>query len=292
MPALIVALLWLASTPSAFAHAVADTSDNEWPLLTLLMLVAAWYVLGLAKVWKDSRLGRRQLVRRAAMFAAGWGVIAASLLTPLHELGGRSFTAHMVEHELLMMLAAPLIAWSTPLGIFIWALPARTRRSCAHVGHRRWFANTWSTLSTPLVATLAQAVAMWLWHAPRPFNAALLSEGWHTAQHLSFMGTALLFWWSLAAAASAGKPGIAAMWLFFTSLHTGLLGALMTFAASPWYPRYVELGLSGLRGLTPLEDQQLAGLIMWIPGGLIHAIVALCYLARWLRAPGAAWKVT
>lgn len=79
------------------------------------------------------------------------------------------------------------------------------------------------------------------------------------------------------------RHGVAAFWLFFTSMHSGLLGALMALSASPWYARYVAMGMSGTGGLTPLEDQQIAGLIMWIPGGAIHAVVALVYLSRWFR---------
>jgi cytochrome c oxidase assembly factor CtaG len=135
-------------------------------------------------------------------------------------------------------------------------------------------------------ASLLQAIMLWLWHAPALFNAALLSEGWHVAQHLCLFGSALLFWWSMSRASSLDRHhGVAAFWLFFTSLHSGLLGALMSFSESPWYPKYAALALAGAGGLTPLEDQQLAGLIMWIPGGAFHAIVALIYLNRWFQIP-------
>jgi cytochrome c oxidase assembly factor CtaG len=181
-----------------------------------------------------------------------------------------------------------MLAWSKPIGVLLWVFPSRARRSIAAVGQRRWYAGAWSAVSTPLMAALLQAIAMWAWHAPGLFNRALLSEGWHAAQHLSFVLTAILFWWSIDAAARERRAGVAAFWLFFTSLHSGLLGVLMTFAQSPWYPRYIELGLRGLSGMTPIEDQQLAGLIMWIPGGLVHAIAALVYLGRWLRVPRSA----
>jgi cytochrome c oxidase assembly factor CtaG len=217
------------------------------------------------------------------LFLAGWSVIAGSLLSPLHELGARSFTAHMMEHELLMLGAAPLIAWSRPLGVLLWALPSRIRHWLASVGTATTFKGAWSTLSAPVSASLLQAAMLWLWHAPLFFDRALDAEGWHMLQHLSLLFSALLFWWSMNKAATQERQhGAAAFWLFFTSVHSGLLGALMSLAQSPWYEGYVRLGLRGAGSLSPLEDQQLAGIIMWIPGGLIHAAVAMWYLSRWL----------
>lgn len=286
MRALIGVLLLLPQVVWAHAQAPTGREAGEWVLIAMLFIAGAWFVAGYARVWRSSRIGRGMLARRGALFAAGWLVIASSLLSPLHELGGRSFTAHMIEHELLMLVAAPLIAFSQPLGIFIWALPRASRRVLAAFGHRRWFASLWRNVSSPLSASLIQAAMMWLWHAPRFFDAALRSELWHAAQHLSFVGSALLFWWSINTASALGrKHGVAGFYLFFTSVHSALLGALMAFAESPWYTRYVLMGMSGTAGLSPLEDQQIAGLIMWVPGGAVHAIAALVYLSRWFRLP-------
>lgn len=215
-------------------------------------------------------------------------MIALSLLTPLHELGARSFTVHMIEHELLMLLAVALLALSKPLGVLLWAWPGGVRHAAARLARRRWFSAAWGSISAPLAASLLQAAMLWLWHALVFFDRALGSEAWHAAQHLSLLLSATLFWWAIDTASSLQrKHGVAAFWLFFTSLHSGLLGALMALSASPWYARYAALGMSGPFGLAPLEDQQLAGLIMWVPGGAIHAIVALLYLSRWFRAPRA-----
>jgi len=287
MRALAAALLFVVAR-AALAHAEGSGEAGEGFLIALLFGCAAWYLVGFVRVYAESRGGRPSLARHALLFAGGWLVIALSLLTPLHALGGRSFTAHMIEHELLMLVAAPLFAWSKPLGVLLWAFPARARHSIASIAQHRWYDAAWSGISTPMAAALVQAAVMWLWHAPSLFNRALVSEGWHAAQHLSFVFAAILFWWSIDAAARERRAGVAAVWLFFTSLQSGLLGVLMTFAQSPWYPRYIELGLSGLAGMTPLEDQQLAGIIMWIPGGMVHAIVALVYLSRWLKEPRAA----
>jgi putative membrane protein len=286
MRALIVALLLAPCAVWAHTQDPSGREAGEWVLIALLFLAGAWYVAGYRRVWTASRAGRAMLVRRGILFAAGWLVIAASLLSPLHQLGGRSFTAHMIEHELLMLVAAPLIAFARPIGVFIWALPRSARHALGALGHRRWFASSWRSISSPLSASLIQAAMLWLWHAPAFFDAALRSELWHAAQHLSLVGSALLFWWSInTASCLERKHGVAGFYLFFTSVHSALLGALMAFAESPWYSQYARMGMSGTAGLSPLEDQQIAGLVMWVPGGAVHAIAALVYLSRWFRMP-------
>jgi putative membrane protein len=296
MRTLTIALLVAPGLVWAHSQEPSGREVGEWVLISILFLAGAWYAAGYTHVWRASRTGRATLARRGALFASGWLVIAASLLSPLHELGGRSFTAHMIEHELLMLVAAPLIAFARPIGVFIWALPRSSRRALGALGHRNWFASLWRSLSSPLSASLIQAAMLWLWHAPIFFDAALRSELWHAAQHLSLVCSALLFWWSInTASALERKHGIAGFYLFFTSVHGALLGALMAFAESPWYAQYIRMGMSGTAGLTPLEDQQIAGLIMWVPGGAVHAIAALVYLSRWFRVPrklgGKPWGV-
>jgi mxaJ protein len=283
----LIAVLLLAPC-SVWAHTLEPSGGQagEWVLIALLFLAGAWYALGFRRIWPCSRIGRAMLARRGVLFAVGWLVIAGSLLSPLHRLGARSFTAHMIEHELLMLVAAPLIAFARPIGVFIWALPRSARHALAALGHRRWFAGPWRSISSPLSASLLQAAMLWLWHAPAFFDNALRSELWHAAQHLSLVASALLFWWSINTASSLErKHGVAGFYLFFTSVHSALLGALMAFADSPWYAQYARMGMSGTAGLTPLEDQQIAGLIMWVPGGAVHAVAALVYLSRWFRLP-------
>jgi cytochrome c oxidase assembly factor CtaG len=210
-------------------------------------------------------------------FLAGWLVLAGALVTPLHAAGERSFAAHMFEHELLMLAAAPLLVLSRPVGIALWALPHRVRLALAGVGHH--VGGAWRTLTAPVTATLLQAAALWLWHAPRLFDLALADPGWHIVQHLSFLVTALLFWWAVLHGRGERRAGVAIGCLFFTAMVSGALGALMAFSSSPWYAGYAANGLDAF-GLTPAEDQQLAGLLMWIPGGLVHAVAGLALLAR------------
>ena len=123
---------------------------------------------------------------------------------------------------------------------------------------------------------------MWIWHLPVLFQATLENDAVHTAQHVSFFGSALLFWWAII----YGKRGLASygagvLYLFTTSIHSGILGAFLTFTHRVLYPVYS--GSTESWGLTPLEDQQLGGLIMWVPAGLVYILAALVMFAGWLR---------
>ncbi|MGF6709138.1 putative membrane protein [Luteibacter sp. W1I16] len=244
-------------------------------LAALLYAVGQWRLRGRTSTAFDWR--------RPSFFAAGWLVTALALVSPLHVAGGRSFAAHMFEHELLMLAGAPLLVLSRPLPVMLWALPHAARRGLGRAVLAPGIGATWSMLTHPAVATVLQAVALWLWHAPALFGLALAGEGWHVLQHLSFMVTALLFWSSmLDEARMRHHPMAAVVGLFVTALVSGALGALMAFSASPWYVGYVRLGMTPF-GLTPVEDQQLAGLLMWIPGGVVHAAAALAIVARLLH---------
>jgi cytochrome c oxidase assembly factor CtaG len=238
-------------------------------LILLLFLVGRW------------RLGRRSKLPRSRtwLFLGGWLVLTGALVSPLHEGGERSFTLHMIEHELIMLLATLLLAAAGAGGALAWGLPSPLRNALGG----RWrlpLAALWRRLTEPITATVLQSLVMWAWHAPALFNRALMSQSWHVAQHVSFILASLIFWRAMLDVRRGGYL-VSALCLFLTSLVEGVLGALMSLSASPWYPAYAAMGMSGI-GLDPVSDQQLAGLIMWIPGGLVHGAAALAFLYRWL----------
>jgi putative membrane protein len=249
-----------------------------------LLALAVFYAIGAWRLRRRSGLGRGERAKGARLFAAGWLVLALALLSPLHSGGERSFTLHMIEHELIMLAAAWLLAASRPLPVLLWALPQAIRGKAGSLGNRPWLAIPWRFLTDPVVATVVQAVILVAWHLPGLFDRALAGPGWHAAQHISFLGSALLFWWAMANGRSGRHGfGLSALCLFATSLVGGMLGALMSFSASPWYSAYAAMGMTPL-GMSPAEDQHLAGLLMWIPGGLVHAGAALYFLYKWLKA--------
>jgi putative membrane protein len=256
------------------------------PLAAALLLFAVGY----ARLTR--RAARADYRRRLLFFATGWFLLAAALVSPLHAAGERSFSAHMLEHELLMLAAAPLLVLGEPMVVLLWGFPAPARQTIAALVRTPAVVSLWRSATAPVTATILQAAALWLWHAPMLFDLALAHEGWHAIQHLSFLVSALLFWSAMLGASrrAGGGRALAALCLFATSLISGALGALMAFSQSPWYARYAELGMAPY-GLTPAEDQQVAGLIMWIPGGLVHALAALGLVAALLgpaRAIGGA----
>jgi putative membrane protein len=245
-----------------------------------LAVTAALYARGIARL--RARSGRRRSARRteALAFWAGWVALALALVSPLHRLGETLLAAHMAQHEILIALAAPLIVLGRPLVVTLWGLPPAWRRT---VG--RWVGGLrplWRGLSRLEVAWLLHTLAIVVWHLPGLYQRAAESELLHAVQHTSFIVTALLFWYSvLPGAALRNRHGAAILSLFATMVYTGGLGALLTLARDLWYPGYG--GAAPLWGLTPLEDQQLAGLIMWVPGGISYVLATAWLVVDWLR---------
>lgn len=280
----LAASLLLLIPSAAFAHgghhhegAPGWTLD---PLLVAPLLIALGvFVVGASRLWQRSDLSHPAQRRTIRLFLLGWAVLALALLSPLHEGGERSFALHMIEHELIMLVATALLAGSGAGGALAWGLPKAWRSLPSGAPARLWHG-----LTEPVTATVLQAVALVAWHLPVLFDLALRHPAVHILQHASFLGTSLIFWWAmLHARGDRGRYGVSALCLFATSLIGGALGALMAVSSSPWYASYAALPLTGI-GLSPAADQQLAGLIMWIPGGLVHAGAALVFLHRWLKA--------
>jgi cytochrome c oxidase assembly factor CtaG len=187
----------------------------------------------------------------------------------------------MTQHELLMLLAAPLLVLARPLPTYMHALPGRLRNIVARWLRRPALLAVFRFLTAPLVALFIHGVVRWLWHLPSWFQAALASEWVHGLQHASFFLSALLFWWGLVQGryGRAGY-GLSALFVLVTAIHTGALGALLSFSGHVWYPAYSPR----LREvhLDPLRDQQLAGLIMWVGAFVWMLILTLAFLLAWL----------
>ncbi|MCW5978499.1 MAG: cytochrome c oxidase assembly protein [Bryobacteraceae bacterium] len=253
---------------------------DPWILIPLAL--SGWlYWRGSRPLWAD-KPGRGIRRWEARAFWAGWAALAVALVSPLHALGEALFSAHMAQHELMMVVAAPLVVLGRPLVPFLWGLPLSWRRRAGRLGQYGWFQAGWRALSHPLSAWSIHAVAVWIWHVPGLYEATVENDLIHTFQHVSFLGSALLFWWALIHGREAGMGhGAAIVYVFTTALHGGALGAILTFAPTTWYPIYENTTWAW--GLTALEDQQLAGLIMWIPAGLLYAVAALALAVSLMR---------
>ncbi|HKY04347.1 MAG TPA: cytochrome c oxidase assembly protein [Blastocatellia bacterium] len=251
-------------------------------VVTCLALSGVLYATGLRRLWRAAAPGVGIRKWETAAFAGGWIALFIGLVSPLHPLGRVLFSAHMTQHEILMLVAAPLLVLGRPLIPFLWALPAGWRPKAGALGKVGWFQKLWRAITNPLAAWAIHAVALWIWHAPALFQATIDDEIIHTLQHLSFLVSALLFWWAVIhRSRGLAGYGAAVLYMFTTSVHSGLLGALITFASTIWYPAYAETTASW--GLTPLEDQQLGGLIMWVPAGVVYIVAGLALFAGWLQ---------
>jgi putative membrane protein len=247
-----------------------------------LAAFALIYVVGLVRIWRQAGVGHGITRVQAASFALGWLTLLVALIV-LDELSERLFFAHMAQHELLIVVAAPLSALAGPYLAALWALPPGARRRVAAATRRPWISSVMALGSAPAVIWLLHAVALWVWHVPYLYDAALSHEWVHGLEHLSFFGTAALFWWGLAHGryGRAGY-GAAVIYVFATAVQSGVLGALLTFAPNVWYPAY-DTSAAARFGFTPLEDQQLAGLLMWVPAGIVFIAGGLYFFGAWLK---------
>jgi putative membrane protein len=285
----LAGLLLTVATSSASAHEeLAPVPGKLWSawefnpvVVSALALSGVLYVRGIRRLWHAARPGAGVRAWEAACFALGWCTLAASLISPLHAWGNALFAAHMTQHELLMLVAAPLIVLGRPLPVFLLALPSRVAHDLAHGFKGSVWGRCAGVVSNALAAWLIHAVALWAWHIPALFQAAVRSEYVHALQHASFFFSALLFWWAIIHGGRAIGYGAALLYMFTTAMHSGLLGALITLTGTVWYPTYTKTAPAW--GLTPLEDQQLGGLIMWIPAGLVYLFAGLMLMAGWMR---------
>lgn len=261
------------------------TSDGVWgawsldpSLLLLLAAVAAVYARTVHGLWRTGGRGAGISQRRVLLFVAGMLVLLVALVSPVEALSESLFAAHMVQHLLLTLVAAPLLLLGrVHLGL-VPALPLAWRRR----GARR-LARVVRRAPAAVVVTAVglHVLVLVLWHVPVLYDAAIADGGLHVAEHATLLLTALGYWAVMGAARSRPVP-VAGLAAFVTSLVSVLLAATLTAATQPWYAAH--LGTAPWWGLTALEDQHLAAAIMWIPGGLVHLGAATAAIHYWIRA--------
>ncbi|HEV7488139.1 MAG TPA: cytochrome c oxidase assembly protein [Thermoanaerobaculia bacterium] len=284
-----LALLSLVAAGVAAAHeehaldAGRLPSADAWNAVTALSLVllAIWYVFGLRRLWAH-RAGRAVIpVWRVLAFGAGVAATAIALLSTLDRSSDTLFSAHMVQHEILILVSAPLMVFGRPFIAAVWALGPPFRRVVVRILRDPWLARLWQRLSGPFTVLLLHAVVLWGWHLPWMFELALHHEGIHVIQHLSFFLTAALFWWALIHG-RYGRIGYGAgiLYVFGTALHSEVLSALLTFDSRPLYATHALR--TAAHGLEPIADQQLAGVLMWVPFGAVFVVIGLSLFAAWL----------
>ena len=285
---ILLVLLSCSSAVSAHEGKPHDLEDllYTWsfdPLIVFGLLASAFiYVTGVRNLWRAGGRAHGIGLWAAAAFAGGWISMFVALVSPLHPWGEVLFSAHMTQHEILMLISAPLFVLGRPFVAAMWAVPHASRRPIGAVFNTSRLKNVWRKLTVPFIAFVIHAIALWAWHIPFLFQATLKSDLVHTFQHASFFLSALLFWWAIIyGGRGLSSYGAGVLYLFITSIHSWLLGVLLTLTSRVWYPAYSET--TAWWGLTPIEDQQLGGLIMWVPAGIVYIIAALIMFSGWLR---------
>lgn len=266
-------------------HAGAPPEPHDLPftwrldpwIVVPLVLTAFVYLRG----WRppDGR-GRR------GSFVAGLILIAAALVSPVEAAADVLVSAHMVQHLLLVGLAAPLLAVSAPGAALLRGTPSIVRRRFVSARRSLRIDVAWlRRFRHPTARWLLFVVTFWVWHASVLYAAAVERPLVHVAEHVTFIATSFLVWSSiLGHPATRLPPFVGVIAVFGLALQSVLLAALMTFARTPWYEPYASPAPGW--GLDPLADQQLAGVIMWVPSGLVHSAIGIALLARWLHADG------
>jgi cytochrome c oxidase assembly factor CtaG len=246
----------------------------------LVAAVAAAYAAGVSRAW--GRAGRGRLVHtpQVVMFALGLIATVAVLVGPIDARADHSLTMHMIQHVVLLSVAAPLLAAGEPFTALLWALDDPTRAKVSRWWRRvlrtqygfGWF--VWIAVTLAL-----QTVTLLAWHLPAAYDAAIRHPLLHGLEHLSFLLSATAFWWVVACTGwksrhGAGIFAVAAAW--FPGMA---LGAAMITAKAPWYQAYVTGSPAAA-----LADQQMAGVVMWAFGGFASIVAGVVLFAWWLQA--------
>jgi putative membrane protein len=276
----VVAAVQVLTLSAHEASGTIASSPSTWDasVMVLLALAAMMYLLGTLRLHR--RGARVRTVERAA-FWVGWVAMFVAVAPPMDAASAASFSSHMAQHELLMLIGAPLMIAGRPILPWLWALPDRVRPAAAAGLQNRGLSSLWRWLTLPALAWAVHGAVVWLWHVPVFYEAALRSEAVHAMQHATFVGTAVLFWWGLIYGRyGRAAYGASALFVFITMVHTGALGALFALSTSPYYPLYRERAAAA--GIDPVVDQQIAGLYMWIPSGIVLTVFGLALMLAWL----------
>lgn len=234
-----------------------------------------------ARGWRRSRLPRW----RVLCFASGLTIVVVALESPIGTYDQQLFVMHMIEHMLLILGAAPLLLLGAPLVPMLWGLPEQERRGVARLlGPQSYLSQAGTALTSPVVALGIFLTTFAAWHVPFLYDAAQARSVVHYTEHFMFFSAALLFWWPVIHPTGGARrlSRVASVLYFAPPMVVGtLIGALLTFAPRPLYATYAIA--PRLTTLSPIEDQQLAGLVMWIPSGLVFAAAVLSQIALALR---------
>ena len=240
---------------TAFAHAAAGRASSFEPWLVALLVATAFgYGWGVTRLWRKAGSGRGIRIANVGRFVAGWTVLATALLSPIDGIAEHAFAVHMLQHEMLMVVAAPLLVLSRPLEAWTWARPPKLQRAFALAFSASRIRLAWQRLTAPAFAWSFHASTLWVWHVPALFVAALDNQAIHVLQHTCFFASALVFWWAAVGRRLRTPDATPIALLFTTMLHTSALGLLLTFSPTPWYAQNAPDFWASLRSRTSSSE--------------------------------------
>lgn len=279
LPATVAAHGPAPSDPPTLASLAVDWQVEPIVAGSLLVAAIAWLLL-----IRRVRLLHPEHpvpVLRTVAFFGGLAAIAVALLSGIARYDTTLFSVHMVQHLLLMLVAAPLLAFSAPVTQLLraaspgvrqgWLIPVLHSRVVEAIGH-------------PVVAALTFTVVVWGSHFTGLFELALEDQGVHELEHVGFLVAAMVFWWPVIAADPARRRmafPVRALYLLVQVPVNSFLGMAFVFAPAPLYAHYANLGSP--YGIDALADQQLAGGIMWLAGDVVFIAGILGIIAAWMR---------
>ncbi len=245
------------------------------PIVIGLLVGAIGYYLALRQLHLSAR--RIPPTWQIACYYGGLVTIAIALLGPVDTFNDELFFMHMIQHLSLMEIAAPLVLLGRPVQVVLRAISVkRSGPVLKTVLRPRWVRTTLTVLTAPLLATMAYNFNLGMWHIPAFYDAALRNETIHEIEHMMFFGFALLFWWPMIDPVPRHHkmPKHWAMVAVFITMVVGIaIGAILTLSPGVIYPYYLTTAKPW--GLTPMTDQQLGGVIMWVGGGFIYLLILI-----------------
>ncbi|MEO5987196.1 MAG: cytochrome c oxidase assembly protein [Candidatus Limnocylindria bacterium] len=286
---LITALAMLAIPGTALAHGEVAPAPAfpavllEWTLdplaLSGLLVAAIAYCWAVVRV-RRAHPGNPHPAYRSWLFGGGLAAIGVALLSPIEAYEGTLFSVHMVQHMLLELVAAPLLLAGAPITLTLRTSSATVRRTLLRMLHSRVL----RALSFPVVAWILFAAVNWGWHFSALYDDALENTALHYLQHATFLGAALLFWWPVIGADPSPwrlPHPVRLLYLFLAMPQNSFLGVALMSASTVLYPHYLTNGRTW--GMSPLDDQALGGVIMWVVGDLAFLAGMMAVVVIWMR---------
>lgn len=284
-------LLWLSNPVLSHGDVSVHHPNDIWgqwdfsaAVVIPLLVAALLYGVGLSRAWSSAGWGKVISTTAASCYSFGILTLIIALMSPLDAVSDVLFSVHMVQHLLLILVASPLLVLGTPDMALLWALPKRWRggfgRFCYRLGGS--LSNEDGHSLIPLLLALLATGVLWVWHIPSLYDLALNNEAIHYSEHLSFLVTAILFWSTVLRLRPRDHRGngLRILYVFGMAIQGSVLGALITLASRPLYQSHVDI--PDIWRITPLTDQQLAGMIMWVPPALLYIAVIAYLFHRWL----------